>query len=71
MEKPSPIRALAAAFHDAIEDPGTPPPLRDKLFSFAAQLRDELPPEQSRTIDAAEAEAVIGSFAPPDQTQSR
>jgi hypothetical protein len=69
MDKPSPIRALAGAFHDAIEDPETPQPLRDKLFSFAAQLRDELPPQQSRTVDAAEAKAVIGSFA-SDLTQS-
>ena len=63
MENPSPIDNLADALGAAIEDARTPKTLRDKLFSFAAQLRDELPPAQARTVDASEAAAVIRSFA--------
>lgn len=72
MDTPSPIDNLAYAFGSTIRDLRTPKILRDKLFQVAAELRDALTPDQARTVDAAEAEAVISSFASsdPDLTQS-
>lgn len=70
MHSPSRIDTLASALGAVIKDPSIPSLLRDSLFLIAAQLRDKLPPDQARTVDAAEAEAVISSFVPVDPTQS-
>lgn len=70
MDYPSPIMNLACAFRAVLADPKTPKTLRDRLFTFVAQLRDGLSSEQARATDAAEAEAVINSFVSPDLTQS-
>ncbi len=63
MDNPSPIDVLAVALRRVLDDPNTPEPFRRWLFSTIAQLRDTLPPGQQRGIEAAEAEAVIYSFA--------
>lgn len=59
---PSRIEALASALKDLLTDVDTPKQLRDKAVLFAAELRDELPDEQARQVEAIEAEAVILSF---------
>lgn len=67
----SPVSFLATAFKNALVDPNTPKPLRDKLFLFVAQLRDSLPIDKALAADAAEAEAVISAFASPVQFQQQ
>lgn len=63
MKDTSCIDVLAGAFRAAIESPDVPPPLKDRLILTCAKLRDTLPPEQARAVEAAEAEAVIKSFS--------
>lgn len=65
-----PVTWFAHACGAVLRNPNTPQPLRDRLFTFVAQLRDGLSAEQARATDAAEAEAVINSFVSPDLTQS-
>lgn len=65
------ILALARATGATIADSATPHALRDKLILIVAQLRDSLTGEQSRMVDAAEAEAVISSFASEAPIQFR
>ena len=67
----SPMESLACAFRAVLCDPETPKIFRDKLFLIAAQLRDDLTAEQARTVDAAEAEAVIRACASRCLTQSQ
>lgn len=60
--KPSLIKALAGALKDLLLETDTPELLRDEAVLFLAKLRDGLPREQARQVEAVEAEAVILSF---------
>ena len=59
------LTTLAVAARLLIQEMDTPKVVRDKLLRFTAELRDSLAPELARELDAAEAEAVISSYAGP------
>ena len=62
------IRAFALSANSLLAHPQTPPALRARVSCCVSELRDALPEEAARRLAGLEAEAVIASYAAPDES---